>query len=492
MSETMTHWLTKQTELSPQKIAIETKENETLTYYQLKELSETYAQKLASLGITKGSHIGLLSGNSMDMVVAIHALSYLGAIVVLLNTRLTCTELSYQLRDAEVMVLLASDQFEKKAKETGFNGYMRTLSEVKKLKEQSILLCEEIDLADDFTIIYTSGTTGFPKGVVHTYGNHWWSAIGSALNLGIQSDDKWLVVLPLFHVGGLSTLFKSVIYGMPILLLDGFNEEDVNHMIMDKAVTIASVVTVMLDRLIKTLGKEHYPDSFRTMLLGGGPAPQHLLQNATLKNIPVFLSYGMTETCSQIATLSPFDTLRKLGSAGKPLFPGQLKVVNQDKNAIGEILVKGPMVTKKYYKNEQATKHLFDNEWLVTGDMGYLDKDGFLYLIDRRTDLIISGGENIYPSEIEAVLSEMELIEEVGVTKQKSLQWGEVPVAFIIADQTKLTKQEIMTFAKKRLAKYKVPNEIYFIDTLPRNATNKLVRKDLFNMLANKHNDLEL
>lgn len=492
MSEVIPHWLTKQADLNPHQIAIETNHNESLTFLQLKHASELFANKLAQANVTKGSHIGLLAQNNVEMVIAIHALSYLGAVVVLLNTKLTHAELSYQLTDAEVSLLLTTDRFYDGAKQIPFNGKVFSFEEINQLTPQPVVSHHEISLSDVFTIIYTSGTTGFPKGVVHTYGNHWWSAMGSALNLGIHKDDTWLVVLPLFHVSGLSTLFKSVIYGMPIVLLDGFNEKIVNDLIFSKKITHLSVVTVMLQRLLRSLGERSYPDYFRTMLLGGGPVPRHLLESAAEKNIPVFQSYGMTETCSQIVTLSPRSALLKIGSAGKPLFPSQLKIINQDQANIGEILVKGPMVATAYYNNKYATVNAFADEWLKTGDMGYLDDEGFLYLVDRRTDLIISGGENIYPSEIESVLSEMKYIDEVGVTKRKHAKWGEVPVAFVVCDHSKLTKKEIIDYASLRLAAYKVPKDIYFIDTLPRNATNKLMRKVLAEQVGSSSNESQL
>src|SRR5690625_3038321 len=186
-------------------------------------------------------------------------------------------------------------------------------------------------------MIYTSGTTGFPKGVVHTYGNHWWSAIGSALNLGLHQHDKWLATLPIFHISGLSILIRSIIYGMTVLLLEKFDASIINKSVKYHGITIASVVTVMLQQILNDLGDHHYPKSFRCMLLGGGPAPVSLLEKASKHQIPVFQSYGLTETASQIVTLSPEDALQKLGSAGKPLFPGQLKIHQPGIDSVGEI-----------------------------------------------------------------------------------------------------------------------------------------------------------
>lgn len=478
MSEVIPHWLTKQSSLSPDIPAIELENGEVITFLDLKQQSQSFAKKLANKGVKKGDHIGILSTNDVNMIILIHALSYLGAVGVLLNIRLTASELQFQMDDAEVSLLLYHEQL----KEKGLSLQIKerySFKELTAIEEKEIPLKQEIKLDDPFTIIYTSGTTGFPKGVIHTYGNHWWSAIGSALNLGLSKQDKWLAVLPFFHVGGLSIFFKSVIYGMPVYLVDKFEPNQVNMAIQHKGVTIVSVVTVMLKRLIESLGTEKYPKAFRGMLLGGGPAPESLLEKAKQKEIPVFQSYGMTETSSQIVTLSPYDALRKIGSSGKPLVPAQLKISQPQADGVGEIHVKGPMVTKAYYRNEEANTKAFDDGWLRTGDLGFIDEEGFLYVVDRRNDLIISGGENIYPTEIENVLSELPEINEVAIVGKPDSDWGEVPVAFIVKRENYLSEDRVIEFAKQRLAKYKVPKQVYFINELPRNASKKIVRSKL-------------
>lgn len=475
MSEIIPHWLTKQASLMPNHVAIELHNRNKITFKELKENSERFAKKLAALGVKKGTHLGILSSNQLEMVYTIHALSYLGAVGVLLNTRLTDKELNYQIRDAETSFVLLDEHNVNRKLEVK-SKYC--FSEIEATEEAETSIQEEIQLDDIFTIIYTSGTTGFPKGVIHTYGNHWWSAISSALNLGLHKEDKWLISLPLFHVSGLSTLIKSAIYGMPIYLMKKFDEDKVHEAIMERNITIVSVVTMMVQRLMERLGEDQYPDRLRCFLLGGGPAPKSLLEAAKDRAIPVFQSYGMTETSSQIVTLSSEDALEKVGSAGKALVPAQIKLENKDKSGVGEIIVKGPMVTKGYYKNPEANEKSFSDGWLHTGDLGYFDKEGFLYVVDRRTDLIISGGENIYPSEIEGVLASMPQIKEAGVTGKSDEKWGEVPVAFVVK-HTSVSEEEILQFAKNHLAKYKLPKEIHFLEELPRNASNKLVRKKL-------------
>lgn len=479
MAEMIPHWLTKRAQLTPEQIAIECLDGSVITFKQLASYSQIFAKKIAQSGITEGSHVGILSTNNVSMVIAIHALSYLGAVSVMLNTRLTAEELQYQIRDAEVSLVLTSDAKKEAAKQMDLSIPVKTFSEMKQLSGKPIELKTEINLESMFTIIYTSGTTGFPKGVMHTYGNHWWSAMGSALNLGLSDNDKWLATLPIFHVGGLSIFIKSIIYGIPVYLLEKFDEKIVHEAIMKKGVTIVSVVTLMLQKLVNILGEDGYPNAFRCMLLGGGPAPKPLLETAKTRNIPVFQSYGMTETSSQIVTLSPKDALAKIGSSGKPLFPAQLMISGGNEGKIGEIHVKGPMVTKGYFKNDTATAKAFENGWLATGDLGYVDNDGCLFVVDRRNDLIISGGENIYPSEIESVLAGMEQIKEVGVAGKEDDTWGQVPVAFIVKNTESLLVDEILSYAMEYLAAYKLPKKIYFVDYLPRNASNKLLRNKL-------------
>ncbi|GGA76439.1 o-succinylbenzoate--CoA ligase [Ornithinibacillus halotolerans] len=482
MAEKIPHWLTKQAFLAPNRVAIERVDGSTMTFLELKEQSQLLAKKLASLGVGKGSHVGILSNNNVTMIAMIHALSYLGAVAVLLNARLTASELNYQIKDANVIAVIVEDNLFEQGKELEVEKVFN-FKQVHLTGAKEIELLSELDLDDPFTIIYTSGTTGFPKGVIHTFGNHWWSAIGSALNLGISDKDKWLAVLPYFHVGGLSIFIKSVIYGMPVYHLNRFSEDVFLDAIYNRGVTIASVVTVMVQRIMEQLGEKVFPEHFRCMLLGGGPAPVPLLEQAALKKIPVFQSFGMTETSSQIVTLSPRDALRKIGSAGKALFPAQIKIEGTTLNEIGEIFVKGPMVTKGYYNNDLANRDSFHNGWLSTGDLGYIDDEGFLYVVDRRKDLIISGGENIYPSEIESVLTGFPGVKEVGVTGKPDERWGQSPIAFIVPQNDYVRKEDILDYAKDKLAKYKLPKEIHFVNSLPRNASNKLVRNKLMDLI---------
>jgi len=477
--ETMPNWLMQRAFLTPERTAIETKE-EKITFLELHEKVGSVCEHLSYLQIAKGQKVAVLMKNGTQMITVIHALSYIGAVAVLLNTRLSREELLWQMDDAEVVCLVTDQEFETE------QVLVYAFEEVVNGPKKTAVVQEEFSLEESMTIIYTSGTTGKPKGVILTYGNHWASAVGSSLNLGLRDDDCWLACMPMFHVGGLSLLMKNIMYGMRILLVPKYDPDFIHEAIKTRGITIISVVSKMLMDLLERLGEETYPSSLRCMLLGGGPAPKPLLETCVTKGIPVYQTYGMTETSSQICTLSADYMLTKVGSAGKPLFSCQLRIEKDGEvvppNVEGEIAVKGPNVTHGYFKREDATRETIIDGWLHTGDLGYLDEEGFLYVLDRRSDLIVSGGENIYPAQIEEVLLANPKVAEAGVVGKADEQWGQVPVAFIVkADD--ITEEELIKFCEEKLARYKVPREVHFLLELPRNASKKLLRRELRHLL---------
>ncbi|WP_439740749.1 o-succinylbenzoate--CoA ligase [Bacillus pseudomycoides] len=477
--ETMPNWLMQRAFLTPERIAIETKE-EKITFLELHEKVGSVCEHLSYLQIAKGQKVAVLMKNGTQMITVIHALSYIGAVAVLLNTRLSREELLWQMDDAEVVCLVTDQEFETE------QVLVYAFEEVVNGPKKTAVVQEEFSLEESMTIIYTSGTTGKPKGVILTYGNHWASAVGSSLNLGLRDDDCWLACMPMFHVGGLSLLMKNIMYGMRILLVPKYDPDFIHEAIKTRGITIISVVSKMLMDLLERLGEETYPSSLRCMLLGGGPAPKLLLETCVTKGIPVYQTYGMTETSSQICTHSADYMLTKVGSAGKTLFSCQLRIEKDGEvvppNVEGEIVVKGLNVTHGYFKREDATRETIIDGWLHTGDLGYLDEEGFLYVLDRRSDLIISGGENIYPAQIEEVLLANPKVAEAGVVGKVDEQWGQVPAAFIVK-ANHVTEAEIIKFCEEKLAKYKVPKEVHFLLELPRNASKKLLRRELRHLL---------
>jgi O-succinylbenzoic acid--CoA ligase len=306
--------------------------------------------------------------------------------------------------------------------------------------------------------LYTSGTSGRPKAVVHTYANHRASALASAWNLGVDPGDRWLCVLPLFHVGGLAILIRSAVYGTAAVLHQGFDEQAAMDAMRE--VTLVSLVSTMLHRL-RDAGLSEAP-ALRAALIGGGPVPRELLEWAARVGLPVLQTYGMTETSSQIATLGAAEALTKAGSAGRPLPGVQLRIGEQ-----GEILVRGPMV---------ATGSVAEDGWLHTGDRGRLDERGFLYVEGRLGDTIVTGGENVMAAEVEEALREHPAVLDAAVVGRPDPEWGEAVTAFVVLDGA-VEDAELIAHCRERLAGYKAPRAIHRLDELPRNAAGK-VRRD--------------
>jgi O-succinylbenzoic acid--CoA ligase len=477
------------------------------SFAELNQRVQRLARQLATMGVKSGDRVALLALNSPQFVVCVHALTRLGAILVPLNVRLTKDELCWQLSDVRAAMLLHDAAYASIAAEVG--GVLPAITRatlddeaatdelvISHLPESEVALRTLIDLDATQAIMYTSGTTGHPKGAIITYGMQWWSATASALNLGYQRDDCWLACLPFFHIGGLSLLMKSVIYGMSIVIHSKFDATAVNRSIVEDRVTMISVVAVMLQRMLVALDEEQqkdvpgrYPATLRCVLLGGGPAPLPLLEDCARRAIPVVQTYGLTEACSQAVTLAPEDALRKLGSAGRPLLPVQLQIRHDDQpaapNEVGEIYLQGPTITPGYADRPEATAKALRDGWLATGDLGYLDSEGYLYVLDRRADLIISGGENVYPAEIESVLLAHPAVAEAGVCGMADSRWGQVPVGFVVLQaDSSVDEQALKAYTAQRLARYKQPRAIHIVKQLPRNSSGKLLRRELPKLLS--------
>ena len=478
------NWLMQRAYLTPGKVAL-SYNDEQWTFEELKEQALHYAEKLRANGLKSGDRIALLGPSNEEMVFVIHGCMMLGLEIVMLNSRLTAQEIDWQLTDSDATAVIISNELE----ELIVNQSIRkmTFSAIKNSDIQSFEIEERWAPNRTITIMYTSGTTGFPKGVRQTADNHTSSALSSVLNLGLDERDIWLCTMPLFHISGFSILVRSVLYGMEVRLYNKFNATKVAKEIQQGTVTRMSVVSVMLNQILHELeAKEQVAHpSFKTMLAGGGSLPIDYLKRAESREIPVLQTYGMTETSSQTTTLSAIDAIRKIGSAGKPLFFNQIKIKDtKDAKEHGEVFIRGPHVTPGYVGRFEAKSPLIDG-WLPTGDIGYLDEEGYLYIVDRRSDLIISGGENIYPAEIENVLAAHPKVLEAGVCGKVDSKWGSVPIAFVVISE-EIAEVELIEYCAERLARFKTPKEIQFVDQLPRNASNKLLRRELKEWIDSK------
>ena len=438
----MDDWLTRRASTHGARPALITDSGAT-SYAELARGAAGTARRLAALGVGEGDRVATTLPPGVAFAELLHALPLLGASLVPLNTRLTAAELRWQLEGS---------------------GARLCVEEPLEGDEAEVELHAEANPDAEHSLIYTSGTSGRPQSVSLTYRNHTASALASAWNLGVDPDDRWLCVLPLFHVGGLAVLLRSAIYGTAAVVHDGFDAARVTSALEGGEVTLASLVPTMLRRLVEA-GLETAP-ALRALLLGGGPVPRDLLEWSAERGLPVLQTYGMTETSSQIATLTAAEAVQRTGSAGRPLLGVELSISGE-----GEILVRGPMVSPGAIDPADG--------WLHTGDRGRLDDDGYLWVEGRRGDVIVSGGENVACAEVERALEEHPAVVEAAVVGLPDPQWGEAVTAFVVLDGSELDEGELIAHCRGRLAGYKVPRALHLVDALPRNAAGKLLRREL-------------
>ncbi|MDR7555407.1 MAG: o-succinylbenzoate--CoA ligase [Armatimonadota bacterium] len=460
--------------------------DEHLTFADLDRRAAGLARRLAGLGVAAGDHVAVLLRNGPAYAETAFALARLGAVMVPLNTRLATPELAWQLADSGARWLLSEERLAAQARQAVGDGTVTPgasrlllVEAVAREPEADARLQERIDLSQVQGIVYTSATTSRPKGAQLTFGNHWWNAAGSALHLGVRRDDAWLAVLPFYHVGGLALLWRCVLYGIPLVVHEGFDADAANRAIDAGGVTMVSVVATMLQRMLDARAHRPFPPSLRCVLLGGGPAADALLERCAALGVPVAPTYGLTEAASQVATLPPDEFARKRRAAGRPLFPVEVRI-DAPPGAVGEILVRGPTVMVGYWNRPEETAHALRDGWLHTGDLGYLDADGDLVVVDRRDDLIVTGGENVYPSEVEAVLRAHPAVADAGVFGVPDPEWGQVVAAAVVARPgAQVDVAALQAFCAARLARFKVPRRIWVVDDLPRSTGGKLVRRAL-------------
>ncbi|MDU4513538.1 MAG: o-succinylbenzoate--CoA ligase [Veillonella sp.] len=439
------------------------------TYQDIYSAVVNVATRLQTLSDTR---IAIVSDNSVTMAVYLLAAMLVRKEVLLLNVHLTAREIEKQLCQLHITTVLHS------AKRCGQVPKSVTSMEFESM--ESMLHNGEKDIFDwtfadnDIAaIMNTSATTGQFKSVPLR-----WSQIKAHVQasqevLGRSEQDNWLMVLPLFHVSGLSILMRSLYNGTAMTIMESYDEEQVLQCIHDGRINMMSLVPTIL----KNLEPRIIHHQLRVILLGGEFIPRPLVDACVEKQLPIYKTYGMTETFSQSVTMPVLLNLNKLDSVGKPLPGMTVHIVNPDVDGVGEIHLNGPMVMRGYINREPI--HGDFN----TDDMGYVDEDGFLYILNRRTDLIISGGENIYPKEIEDTVYAMQGVKECAVIPVADTKWGQVPALFVAFDDIDAlgtdSKMIVRDYISSKLAKYKVPKYITIMDALPRNGTGKIMRKSL-------------
>lgn len=478
----MKDWLSISASANPNALAL-LYEGKAWRYHELDRDVNTLCGGLLAHGIQRGQHIAVLMPNSADTVLLIHALIRLGAVLVPLNTRLTADELSYQVNAADCNCLIYDAAYSEKVQPLD----IRKLAFDEIVSGDQAVETREIDLDVTHAILFTSGTTGHPKGVVLTYANHFYGATASAFRIGTLPEDRWLCCLPLYHVGGLNILMRCCLYGTAVVLHNGFDVEKVRQSLEQDQVTLASLVPTQLFRLMGEIESSTAPLShhLRLILLGGAAATPELVTRSQVLGIPIATTFGMTETDSQVATQTPDATRHKPGSVGRALLFSIIRIVDEhskplEPGQIGEIVVSGPTVMREYYRNQQATQKALQNGWLHTGDLGYFDADGDLWIVQRRSDLIVSGGENVYPAEVESVLRQHPAVEEVCVIGLPDAEWGQrVAAAVVLKPDAVINQDTLIAFVREHLAGYKVPRIIRFVAALPLTASGKIERKSV-------------
>ena len=455
-------WLRYGAEHYPNRICI----NE-YTYNDIYRGVVHVARKLEPL---QASRIAILSDNSVMMAIYVLATMVVHKELLLLNVHLKPKEIENQLAQLDVTTVLHSverrEQLPNSISTIVFESLERILSD-EEADDTFDWIFEDRDIA---VIMNTSATTGQFKSVPLRWGQIRAHVQASKEVLGKTEQDNWLMVLPLFHVSGLSILMRSLYNGTAVTILPKYDEAQVLKLIEFEHINMMSLVPTILTQLEPSI--THH--KLRVILLGGEFIPMALIDACEKKSLPIYKTYGMTETFSQSVTFSILDYPHKRDSVGKPLPGMQVRIDNSDADGIGEIHLTGPMVMTGYIDKEPI-----DGD-LNTDDIGYVDEDGFVYILNRRKDLIISGGENIYPKELEDLVCTLPSVKECAVVPVPDPKWGQVPALFVaFHDGESMTADEIVSFMTKSLAKYKVPKYVKILPALPRNGTGKIVRNEL-------------
>ncbi|KFI45948.1 O-succinylbenzoate-CoA ligase [Bifidobacterium bohemicum] len=535
----MDNWVLRRVMLTPERVAVDDGEVR-YTFADVFKQAQRLGAVLDEYGAFAAQRVAMVSNNTMrGYLLAVTLLLY-GKTVVWLNKRLTDDELRQQMHDAGVVSCLKDDGLSPRllgdapalgevrvigfdeifgragqregGRLTGDGRVAASKGEVRQKDDGSIdgdsdvsvvsvlsdsvspsiqpslstpstlpspLIPREFDDDHVVSIMFTSGSTGPAKGVQQTVRNHFVSATGVALNLGADPADEWLCAVPIFHISGYSIILRGLIFGVTVRLMGHFDAAEMERILTDEPVTWISVVPTMLKQLVSERERRAasglgYSPSFKGFILGGEKSDSSLLERCDRLGMVVVRSYGMTETCSQIVGTAIADGLRKPLSSGKPYFTTSLKL---DESS-GEILVKTGALTPGYINRPGAleAKKTTDG-WYRTGDVGHFDEDGYLYVDGRLDNMLISGGEHVFPEEIERIYADCPYVDEIAVTAETDETWGEVPVAYVVAHGAdgSLTAR-LRDFGRERLPHYKVPHRFYLVETLPRTSTGKIRR----------------
>jgi fatty-acyl-CoA synthase len=481
---TLDRWIRDRGRTTPGRVAIDCRGAET-TYAELDERSERLASGFLEAGLVPGDRVATLTGTSPEHVVVFFACAKAGLILMPLNTRLALPELAYQLADAEPAVLLCSDEHA----DTGRSLHDRTAG-LEELVAQSNFPSSGPADDDGLLLVYTSGTTGKPKGALLTHANCFWTNLSFDRVVGVSGEDTVLQVLPQFHVGGWNVQALLAWWkGATVVLEPTFDPARTLELIAEKHVTTMMGVPATYLFMSQEPGFASADLwTLRHAVVGGAPMPEALLEVWHERGVEIVQGYGLTEAAPNVLCLPPEDAARKRGYAGKPYPHVDVALRDPESGELldgateGELVVKGPNVFAGYWQNAEATAAAFADGWLLTGDVAARDEEGYYRIVGRTKDMVISGGENVYPAEIENVLHEHEAVAEAAVVGVPDERWGEACLAFVVL-RSAATEEDLLEHCRGRLARYKVPRGVRFVESLPRNALDKVVKSELLELV---------
>lgn len=491
-------FLAKRARLDPQRTGL-VFEGRELTFREWNARANRAANVFAALGVRPGDRVGLLLANSIEFLDCFFGLAKIGAIVVPLNWRLTAPELAYIANDAGLRALAWGSEY------AATIGALRGQIAVECWVALGDAPAGDHDYAaltaaasdaeppavgaddDPLVIMFTSGTTGKPKGAVLSHANLFYDSCTVALSTDWRWGDRVLVALPLFHIGALIDVVIDVHVGATTVLMKAFDPTAFLRTLQDQRINSFLAVPAMLHFMLQLPTIQQFDlSSVRWALCGTAPVPVPLIEAWAKLGIAIQQVYGLTECSGGAAVLSAERALDKVGSTGLPMFHTDIRVVDADgrdtaPGEVGEVVIRGPHVMRAYWRNPQATAETVRDGWLHSGDLGRLDADGFLTIVERKKDLVISGGENIYPAEIESVLTALPQIAEVAVIGSPDPAWGEVVCAVVrLKPGSALTLDEVTAHCAGKLGRYKIPKRLVVVDEpLPRNPTGKLLKRVL-------------
>ncbi len=494
--------LERRAHLSPQRIGYIDETGERLTFKELNDRSNRIANAFLADGITAGDRVALLLMNCSEFVELFFALGKIGCVVVPLNWRLVPDELEFILHDSGATKLVFSDEFAETVTELHSRGDKTDIREWLHVTREECLPFainygafrdvgtetppqSSVSLDDVLYIMYTSGTTGLPKGVVHTHRSSFAGTLTIAATTYFREDDVFLSPLPMFHVGALTPLTLSIYRGIRAVVMRNFDPVTAWQLIDRERITVGLLVPAMMNFMLQVPDLQRFNiEQWRWIMTGAAPVPYAMIEAYTNLGVDVMQVYGLTESCGPACLCSGAESLERIGTTGRSFFHTDVKVVRPDgtvcaPDEAGEVLVRGEHIMREYWNRPDATAETIVDGWLHTGDIGTQDADGFVYIQDRLKDMIISGGENVYPAEIENLLLTLDGVRDCGVIGQPSERWGESPYALVVRQTDSLTEASVMQFLDGKLARFKMPCGVAFVDEIPRNPSGKILKRIL-------------